>query len=102
MRQWAKITKYRIKGLTLSVSTNKKSPQKKKTSIKITAKAANASGTVKYQYIVKLGKKIVKSTKFISAKKYTWKPTKKGTYTLYVKARDKNTTITKKKTFKIK
>lgn len=98
----AKITKYRIKGLTLSVSTNKKSPQKKKTSIKITAKAANASGTVKYQYIVKLGKKIVKSTKFISAKKYTWKPTKKGTYTLYVKARDKNTTITKKKTFKIK
>lgn len=102
MTATAKITKYQIKGLTLSVSTNKKSPQKAKTAIKISAKTANASGKVKYQYIVKLGGKIVKKTSFSSSKKFTWKPKKKGTYTLYVKAKDSNITIIKKKSFKIK
>ena len=98
----AKIANYKIKGMTLSVSTNKKSPQKAKTAIKISAKASNASGKVKYQYIIKRGSKVEKRTKFTSSKSYTWKPKKKGTYTLYVKAKDSNITIMKKKTFKIK
>lgn len=98
----AKVSSYKIKGLTLSVSTNKKSPQKKKTSIQITAKTANGSGKVKYQFIVKLGSKVEKKTSYGSSKKFTWKPKKKGTYTLYVKAKDSVTEVTKKCTFKIK
>ena len=96
------ITNYKVKALTVSASTNKKSPQKKKTKIKITAKSSYASGSVKYKFVIKLNGKTVKSTSYKKSKTYTWKPTKKGTYTIYVYAKDSNTTVVKKKTFKIK
>ena len=44
----------------------------------------------------------MKKTSYKTTKSFTWKPTKKGTYTLYVRAKDSNITITKKKSFKIK
>lgn len=96
------ITNYKVKTLTLSSSTNKKSPQNKKTKIKITAKSSYASGSVKYKFVIKLKGKKVQSTSYKKSKTYTWKPTKKGTYTIYVYAKDSKTTVVKKRTFKIK
>lgn len=96
------ITSYKVKTLTLSVSTSKKSPQKKKTKIKITAKSSYASGSVKYKFVIKLKGKKVKATSYKKSKTYTWKPTKKGTYTIYVYAKDSKNTVVKKKNFKIK
>lgn len=96
------ITNYKVKGLTLSASMNKKSPQKKKTKIKITAKSSYASGSVKYKFVIKLKGKTVKATSYKKTKTYTWKPTKKGTYTIYIYAKDSKGTAVKKKTFKIK
>lgn len=96
------ITNYKVKGLTLSASTNKKSPQKKKTKIKITAKSSYASGSVKYKFVIKLKGKTVKSRGYKKTKTYTWKPTKNGTYTIYIYAKDSKGTATKKMTFKVK
>lgn len=96
------ITNYKVKTLTLSTSTSKKSPQKKKTKIKITAKSSYASGSVKYKFVIKLKGKTVKTRAYKATKSYTWKPTKKGTYTIYVYAKDSKSTVSKKKTFKIK
>lgn len=96
------ISNYKVKTLTLSSSTNKKSPQKKKTKIKITAKSSYANGSVKYKFVIKLKGKKVKATSYKKSKTYTWKPTKKGTYTIYVYAKDSKNTVVKKKTFKIK
>lgn len=96
------ITNYKVKGLTLSASTSKKSPQKKNTKVKITAKSSYASSSVKYKFVIKLKGKKVKSTSYQKSKTYTWKPTKKGTYTIYIYAKDSKGTTSKKLTFKIK
>lgn len=99
----AKISNFKVKGLTVTVTLNKKSPQKKNTVIKISAKAANPGGKATYRFIVKQGSKTVNDTKkYKSSSTYKWKPKKKGTYTLYVKVKGKYTTVTKKTTFKIK
>lgn len=98
----AQIGKYVINGLSATVKLSKKSPQKVNKKITITATPKNASGTVKYRFVVKLKNKKVKDSKYQSKAKYNWKPTKKGTYTLYVYVKDSYKTVAKKKTFKIK
>ena len=98
----AQIGKYVIKGLSATVKLSKKSPQKRNKKITITATPKNASGKVKYRFVVKLKKKTVKDSKYKTTSKYNWKPTKKGTYTLYVYVKDSYKTVTKKTTFKIK
>ena len=98
----AKIGTIKVKGLTATLKANKKSPQKKNKKIKLTVTPKNASGTVKYRFIIKLNGKTQKDTKYQRSSKYTWKPKKKGTYKITVKIKDKNTTITKNMTFKIK
>lgn len=94
--------KYVIKGLSATVKTSKKSPQKRNKNITIKVTPKNASGKVKYRFIVKLNKKTVKDSKYKTSGKYNWKPTKKGTYTLYVYVKDSYKTVIKKTTFRIK
>ena len=98
----AQIGKYVIKGLSATIKLSKKSPQKSNKKITITATPKNASGKVKCRFVVKLKKKTVKDSKYKASRKYNWKPTKKGTYTLYVYVKDSYKTVTKKTTFKIK
>ncbi|MCI8408019.1 MAG: hypothetical protein HFJ09_01940, partial [Lachnospiraceae bacterium] len=98
----ALLGKYVIKGLSATVKMSKKSPQKRNKKITIKVTPSNASGKVKYRFVVKLKKKTVKDSKYRTSSKYNWKPTKKGTYTLYVYVKDSYKTVTKKRTFKIK
>lgn len=87
-----------------SLKTNKKSGQKKNTKITITAKATTKKGKVSYKFAVQKGSGTIKTIKGYSKKaKVTWKPTKKGTYKLYVYVKNgKGVTVKKTKTFKIK
>jgi len=87
-----------------SLKTNKKSGQKKNTKITITAKATTKKGNVSYKFAVQKGNGAIKTIKGYSKKgKATWKPTKKGTYKLYVYVKNgKGVTVKKTKTFKIK
>lgn len=90
-----------VKGLSLKAGVNKKSPQKKKKTIKISAKASNASGKVTYKYTIKRGSKIT-SKKTTSANVMKWTPTKAGLYTISITAKDSVNSVTIKKTFRIK
>lgn len=99
--------KYNVKSAVItikSLKTNKSSSQKVKTKIVISANATTKKGKVSYKFAVKLGNGKIKTIKgFSSKKKVTWKPTKKGTYTLYVYVKNgKGITVSKTKTFKIK
>ena len=99
--------KYNVKSAVItikSLKTNKSSSQKVKTKIVISANATTKKGKASYKFAVKLGNGKIKTIKgFSSKKKVTWKPTKKGTYTLYVYVKNgKGITVSKTKTFKIK
>lgn len=87
-----------------SLKTNKKSGQKKKTKITITAKATTKKGKVSYKFAVQKGSGAIKTIKGYSAKgKATWKPTKKGTYKIYVYVKNgKGVVVKKTKKFVIK
>ncbi|MDE7423509.1 MAG: type I pullulanase [Lachnospiraceae bacterium] len=81
--------------------SKKKIVQKKSVAFTVTA----TGGKTKYQYAftVKNAKgKVVKKVKYQSKKKLNWKPTKAGTYTVYVSVKDATKTVkTKKKTIKV-
>ena len=99
--------KYNVKSAVITIKsfkTNKSSSQKVKTKIVISANATTKKGKASYKFAVKLGNGKIKTIKgFSSKKKVTWKPTKKGTYTLYVYVKNgKGITISKTKTFRIK
>ena len=96
------IKPFKISALSASIKMNKKSPQLKKTTMKIKVNAKNGVGKIKYQYIIKLKNKTKKKTAYRTSNVYAWKPDKAGTYKLYVKIKDANTTIVKKKSFVIK
>ena len=99
--------KYTVKPAVITIKsfkTSKASGQKIKTKIVISANATVKKGKASYKFAVKLGKGKVKTLKgYSSTKKVTWRPTKKGTYTLYLYVKNgKGITISKTKTFKIK
>ncbi len=87
-----------------SLKTNKKSGQKKNTKITVTAKATTKKGKVSYKFAVQKGNGAIKTIKGYSSKgKATWKPTKKGTYKLYVFVKNgKGVTVKKTKKFVVK
>ena len=90
---------YVVKGLSLSAKASSTSVKKGK-KVKIAASASNANGSVKYKYIVKLGKKKIASTGYKAKKTYSFKASKKGTYTVSVYAKDSTTVVSK--TIKVK
>ena len=90
---------YVVKGMSLSAKASSTSVKKGK-KVKITASASNANGSVKYKYIVKLGKKKIASTGYKAKKTYSFKASKKGTYTVSVYAKDSTTVVSK--TIKVK
>ena len=99
--------KYKVQSAVITIKsfkTNKSSGQKIKTKIVISANATAKKGKASYKFAVKLGNGKIKTIKGFSSKnKVTWKPTKKGTYTLYVYVKNgKGITVSKTKTFKIK
>ena len=99
--------KYTVKKAVIvvkSFKTSKSSGQKVKTKIVLSANATAKKGKPSYKFAVKLGNGKIKVIKKFSTKKtVTWKPAKKGTYTLYVYVKNgKGITVTKTKTFKIK
>ena len=99
--------KYTVKARVItikSLKTNKKSGQKKNTKITITATATTKKGKVSYKFAVQKGSGAIKTIKNYSKKgKATWKPTKKGTYKLYVYVKNgKGVVVKKTKTFKVK
>ncbi|MDE7423408.1 MAG: starch-binding protein [Lachnospiraceae bacterium] len=99
--------KYKVQSAVITIKsfkTNKSSNQKVKTKIVISANATAKKGKASYKFAVKLGNGKIKTIKGFSSKnKVTWKPTKKGTYTLYVYVKNgKGITVSKTKTFKIK
>ena len=72
------------------------------TSIKITANSSGGSGTKKYKYYYKYNGKTTTIKNYSTSKSSTFKPTKNGTYTVYVTVKDgKNKTATKSKTVKV-
>lgn len=89
----------------LSITQIKLSKKKvtAKKSVAFTATATGGKTKYQYAFIIKNAKgKTVKKLNYQSKKKYSWKPTKTGTYTVYVKVKDATKTIkTKKKTFKV-
>ncbi|MCI8407708.1 MAG: starch-binding protein [Lachnospiraceae bacterium] len=99
--------KYKVKSAVIKIKsfkTNKSSSQKVKTKIVLSANATTKKGKASYKFAVKLGNGKIKTIKgFSSKKKITWKPAKKGTYTLYVYVKNgKGITVSKTMTFKIK
>lgn len=98
---------YAVKARVITIKTlktNKKSGQKKNTKITITAKATTKKGKVSYKFAVQKGSGAIKTIKgYSKTGKATWKPTKKGTYKLYVYVKNGKGVIVKKtKTFKVK
>ena len=98
---------YTVKARVITIKsfkTNKKSGQKVKTKIKLTAKATTKKGKVSYKFAVQKGSgKITTIQKYSKKTSKVWKPTKKGTYKLYVYVKNgKGVTVYKVKTFKIK
>ena len=85
---------YVVKGISVSAKASSPSVKKGK-KVKITASATNAYGTVKYKYVVKLNKKKVAATSYKAKKTYTFKASKKGTYTITVYAKDSKAVVTK-------
>lgn len=99
--------KYKVKARVITIKafkTNKKSGQKVKTKITLTAKATTKKGKVSYKFAVQKGNGKIKTIKGYSSKaKKVWKPTKKGTYTLYVYVKNgKGVTVAKTKKFVVK
>ena len=81
--------------------SKKKIVKKKNVAFTVTA----TGGKTKYQYAFTIRNakgKVVKKVSYQSKKKLSWKPTKAGTYTVYVSVKDATkTVITKKKKIKV-
>ena len=80
-----KITNSELK--ITSFTTSVASPQQVGKTITLSA-AAKGSGTVRYHFYAYLNGKVVQQSALSTAKTYSWKPTKAGTYTLKVVATD--------------
>ena len=98
---------YTVKARVITIKsfkTSKKSGQKAKTKITLTAKATTKKGKVSYKFAVQKGSGKIKTIKGYSSKnKKVWKPTKKGTYKLYVYVKNgKGVVVTKTKKFVVK
>ena len=98
---------YTVKARVITIKsfkTDKKSGQKVKTKITLTANATTKKGKVSYKFAVQKGSGTIKTLKAYSTKnKKVWKPTKKGTYTLYLYVKNgKGVTVTKTKKFEVK
>ncbi|MDY3827498.1 MAG: alpha-amylase family glycosyl hydrolase [Clostridium sp.] len=70
-----------------SFKTSVASPQEVGKTIKLSA-TATGSGTVRYHFYAYLNGKVVQQSALSTAKIYSWKPTKAGTYTIKVVATD--------------
>ena len=70
-----------------SFTTSVASPQQVGKTITLSA-VAKGSGTVRYHFYAYLNGKVVQQSALSTAKTYSWKPTKAGTYTLKVVATD--------------
>ena len=68
-----------------------------KTSVKLSAKASGGSSSKKYKFYYKYNGKTYTIKKYSSSKSATFKPTKKGTYTVYVTVKSGSKTKTKSK-----
>lgn len=91
------VVKVTVKPLAVKITSPSKKTAKLKSKVKVVAKTSYAYGTVKYKYVVKLNGKVVAKTKnYGTSKTFTWKPTKKGTYTIIVYAKDKKSKATAK------
>jgi hypothetical protein len=64
-------------------------------SVKITVNTSGGSGSKKYKYYYKLNKKTYTIKNYCTSKSVSFKPTKSGTYTVYVSVKDNKKTITK-------
>lgn len=99
---------YKVKPRVITIQkfkTNKKSGQKAKTKITLSATAKTTTGKLSYRFAVQKAKgKVTYLGKYGKKKKVVWKPTSKGTYTLYVYAKNGKGVEVKKaiKNFKIK
>lgn len=85
--------------------TNKKSGQKARSKIILSATAKATTGNLSYRFAVQKGKgKVTYLSKYSRKKKVVWKPASKGTYTLYVYTKNGKGVEVKKaiKNFKIK
>ena len=69
-------------------STNLTTPQSLGKSIVMSASSTGGQGTVKYHFYAYLNGTAVQQSTLSTAKTYTWKPTKAGTYTIKVAAVD--------------
>ena len=79
-----------------SFTTDKKSPQKSKTEIVLSAKATG-TGTLQYKFLVKDASGNWFVIQDYSASNITvWKPSKVGNKTLYVDVKDSNGQVTRK------
>lgn len=85
----------------LTVTFNKKSPQKRKTNIIIKAKF-NLSNKVFRFRIYNSKNRIIKDSKITKNALYTWKPTKKGIYKIKIYCKDLSTNKVYTKTYKYK
>ena len=99
---------YKVKPRVITIQkfkANKKSGQKAKTKITLSATAKTTTGKLSYRFAVQKGKgKVTYLGKYSKKKKVVWKPASKGTYTLYVYAKNGKGVEVKKaiKNFKIK
>lgn len=69
--------------------------------IRLSAKGRGGSGTKRYKFRYKYGKKMYTIRGYSQTRTTTFKPKKAGTYTLYVYLRDRKKTVIKKRTLKV-
>ncbi len=94
----SKTKKFTFVSKALSLKISKRVAKKKVT---LTASASGGLKSYKYKYVIKNAKgKVIKKTGYISKKKLTWKPTKKGTYKVTITVKD-STGTTKSKTITV-
>lgn len=97
-------TKYTVKKRVITISSIKPASTKvgKATTVKI--KGKTTKGTLKIKVVIKNSKnKTVKTKKYSKKKTFKWKPSKKGTYTITVTAKNgKGVVVSKAKKIKVK
>ena len=77
----------------MKISSVKFSPslcQVVKKTVKVSAKASNAVGSVKFRFVVKKGSQTVAEQAYGSKTTFSFKPTKTGTYTVVIYAKDED------------
>lgn len=96
--------KYTVKKRVITISSIKPASTKvgKTTAVKI--KGKTTKGTLKIKVVIKNSKnKTVKTKKYSKKKTFKWKPSKKGTYTITVTAKNgKGVVVSKAKKIKVK